>query len=412
MPKPTAAELWKLIDDKKLLNPFHRTGVDDTARVGRDHPIVGVGLVDSALSTIAPGPSFDFDTSLHLLLLAPLGGGKSATLRRLSKACAKANGAPASVKLEKERFKKALVQDGAEACALEIIEAALPEFAKAIAKKKVKAGNATFEEAEQKAEAQFIKDLEDVAVPRLLAEIALSLKRQSIPGGLLLLDEAEALIADSEIPLDRRLQLLEVFKNWCEECDSLVSMVIAGTNAVLDLIRVHVPKVVNGRLTVVANFSLDADDVYEYLRQKITYGEQHAELEALLTEEAVELIVTASRGIPRRIERLTHAAWNLAQADDALIRREDVRRSITQLAISQIELKLAEARLTSLERRAAKKLAKHGLSTTACRNRFIGGEFRALRGISRRDGGTIVTRVERGVYEISDDILKAAFEGV
>ncbi len=405
----TATELWDFVDSKDLNNPFHRLGTDDAKRIGQDFPIARVGLVEAARKAVAPHDVFDFRFSLHILLVAPYGGGKSATIRRLARGCKDSGGAAAVVKLDQQRIQNVLAEVDAEACANAIVDDVVAEFAESLAKKKNP--DVPFAERKREARGKLQHSLQDVNVPRLFAQLALKMKELGVSGGLVLLDEVEALLV-AEIPLPRRLQLLDVLKNWCEETDAHLSLVLAGTNAVLDLIRERAPKVLDGRLTPITDFNLDVDDVSEYLSAKMTYAGGYPDLIDLLEPDAVEWIASASRGVPRRLERLCHAAWSSARQIGSFIGRVKLREAIAGLAGSQIESRITSAGLPRVEKTAARKLARYGLSSQLCRDEFTASEFRALYRLFKRDLELpIVSRRDRGVYEISDELLRDAFDG-
>ncbi|MCP4899697.1 MAG: hypothetical protein GY906_22250, partial [bacterium] len=319
-------------------------------------------------------------------------------------------GAAVVVKLEQQHMQNALANEDAAACAMAIIGDVVAEFARILAKSNNP--SMPFKDREREFRGKLEKLLDGVDVPRLFAQLALKMKELGVSGGLVLLDETEALLVATEIPLSRRLQLLEIFKNWCEETDAHFSLVLAGTNAVLDLIREKAPKVLDGRLHSITEFNLDVDDVSQYLLEKMTYAGEYPNLFNLLEPDAVEWIASASRGVPRRLEKLCHAAWTSARQIGSLIDRVKLREAIAGLAGSQIESRIISARLPKMEKKAARTLARHGLSSQLCRAEFSASEFRALCRLSQRDLELpIVSRRDHGVYEISDELLRDAFDG-
>lgn len=401
-------KLWQLVEDQDLANPFHRTGTDDSKRIGANLPVVQVGLVDAALRAIAPQGRWSAEGSTHCLLLAPYGGGKSSALRGIYQLCSDEKGQPALVKLEAESFKLALKQS-AEKCAEQILVDVIHEFSKLLAKKRKQAQ--TYADAVNERAAKLFDTMEGVEIPRAMAHLARHVRKELKTFGVVLLDELEALLLADDIRMENRLQLLEIIKNWCEETDSTISLALAGTNAVLDLLRERVPKILDGRLLPITQFSLDLDEVEEYLETKLTYSQQFPDLWDLFATDVVDWVATASRGIPRRIEQLCHRAWEFARSDDEAITRAAFRHAIADISLSFINDAISNASLPAAERTAAKRLARNGLSTTICRGRLNRRHMRALWRLSRRDLETpLVVRRGRGVYEISDALLRVAFD--
>lgn len=401
--------LWLVVDQNDLENPFHRTGTDDARRIGAERPVAPVGLAHHAHQALARQDKLQFKRSYHVLLAAPYGAGKSAAIRRLSRLCRASGGYPSVVKLEQEKLKSALMSGDAALCAQEIIKSALHDIATQIAKNKHNSKSRTsFDDLESLIRSKLISHLEGIPISRTFAKLAKSLHKDYGAGGVVLLDEAEALIAYDAAPITHRLQLLEILKNWCEETDSFLSLVVAGTTAVLDIIRELAPKVIDGRLVPLVDYALDEDDVETYLVDVMTNGSQFAELGDLLGPEAIPWVASASRGVPREIERLCYLAWELARDRRSEVDLECLREATAMLVGSQLIYSIADMHLAPLERRAVKKLARNGLSTAICRDQFTNPEMKALRRAYLRPSQSLIEHPRRGEYRISDFVLRDA----
>ncbi len=390
-------------------NPFVRQGTDDPFQNQEQKPIVNVGLVNKVAKLIFGNQVGVNPQVCHVMVIASYGGGKSATLRNIYNKAELNKKATAYVKLENNKFKevlKVIKEPATNYCATLIMDIAQQLFKKD-AKFKGRKGSEhpLVVDAEYR---KFMKSMNDRPISTLFKELAGTI--DSTPGAVLI-DEIEVMLVNDEVPLQVRLDVLDIFKNWSETTKTGLSLILAGTQPCLDFIRVRAPKLLGGRFIICDSYNLDYDEVEQYIIEKCQAATSaHIASDKIFSKDARQLIFHASSGIPRRIEMIAHDAWQTAAFKQRQVDRTMVRERLYAFGDGTLTHVLHDCKLTVLEQKALRKLLRHGMNTIDAKTKLTASEKEAIRRIARRPyNSPIITKRGYGWYEFSDQLIVKMF---
>jgi hypothetical protein len=393
-------------------SPFDIQGTDDPAQNQEQHPIVDVGLVHNAGEKLSQCLSLNGASVMHGLLIAPYGGGKSATLRQIRTRALTAEKPFAYKKLEQGKFKQAIRKPKDTAIAFTTI--LFDELGREVVKRVVKLQGNTGKKhgpAWKKAWTSLAKEAEGRPLGNVFTLLAEFVRNSGHEPGVVLIDELEAVLADSEVPENVKVDILDNLKNWSESTKRGLCIVLAGTQACLDFIRLKSPKILGGRYQVFDAYALDVDEVADYIIKKVEVATNNNQNSRdIFSEEAIQLVHIASGGIPRRVEMICYDAWNSAVVSGSQIGREAIRQILYNKGFGTLTPLMDDLRLTPLQRRSLRKLLRGGMSTITARKNLSAKELGAIRRLAHKDLQTpIVVHRSRGWYEFSDAMLILMF---
>jgi hypothetical protein len=405
---------------KKLLaeldqyeNPFDIQGTDDPHQNQEQKPIVDVGLVSRASKELVVLDVNKNSQVRHALLIAPYGGGKSATLRKIYHETYLMQRPVAYEKLESGKFKEVFQEStdiGRKYVSKLFTEVSI-EIIKRVVKFEGKTGK-EFETAFKSESEKFLQEKAKRSLPNVFMELGEWVIKKGFAPGVVLIDEVEALLTTDEISDAVKLNILDYFKNWSETTRKGLSLILAGTQACLDFISQRAPKLIGGRFTIFDQYALDIDEVADYIKKKCRAAtKNHSNSGELFNEEAVELVARASHGIPRRIEIICSGAWQIATVSQSKVDRTVIREQLYSSGEGVLNNLMNDYKLTRLQKTALRKLLKYGMNTIYAREALLYSEKGAIRRIAEKEFDIpMITKHGRGEYEFSDEILIEMFD--
>lgn len=224
-----------------------------------------------------------------------------------------------------------------------------------------------------------------------------------------LLDEIEKLLESQELPLDHKINILNVFKHWAEYGKEGYVLGLAGTSAVLGFLTTTAPEFVD-RFEVLRDDGFSQPETLQFVAEKC----QHVlgPTKIVITESVAKNVHGIARGIPRLIESIAHECWNWAASTSKVVDGEQFNLMVSEVYGLALKETCRSRGFTEEKMDVILKLLKFG-GKARLRDlldhddlptyRYLGKWLLAL---AKETDSKVVERSSHGVYEISDQFMR------